>query len=132
MQHQRKSQSKETSKRETSHHQGKTKRLFPFVLVETWTDGRTKTLYFYRQSQGTPQDPVPRSLKLLLVLEVDAVVDALDLLGHGLHFLSLALPLFGGHLLLAAEELLVGLAVGTAEAVPEGGELAVVVVKVPL
>lgn len=63
---------------------------------------------------------------------VGAVVLALDVLDDALHLLGLALPLGLGELGLRVEELLVGLAVGAAEAVPEGGELAVVVVEVEM
>ena len=64
--------------------------------------------------------------------EILAVVVALDILEDGLHLLGLALPLVLGHLGLPPEELLVGLAVAATQTVPEGGELAVVVVEVEM
>jgi hypothetical protein len=77
------------------------------------------------------------SLQVLLDAHLDlvlgfvaAVVAALDLLDNGLHLLDLALPLLLAHLALTAEKLLVWLAVTAAEAIPEGGVLAVVVVEV--
>ncbi|KAB8349513.1 hypothetical protein FH972_023539 [Carpinus fangiana] len=92
-------------------------------------------------AQGTGKEtcekkkPLCRRLLHLLalgghVLQEDAVVLTLDVLDHQLGLLGLAGPLGGAGLCVAAEELVVGLAVGAAEAVPEGGELAVVVVEV--
>nr|POE65074.1 hypothetical protein CFP56_34742 [Quercus suber] len=68
------------------------------------------------------QDPFRRA--------VTAVVFALDLDDHLLHLLGLAGPLLLAHLLLLLEQLVVGLAVAAADAIPQGGELAVVVVEV--
>lgn len=64
------------------------------------------------------------------LIPITPIVIALDLLHDRLHLLHLPLPLLLAHLRLAAEELLVGLAVGAAETVPERRELAVVVVEV--
>jgi len=61
---------------------------------------------------------------------VRPVVLALDLLNQLLHLNDLPVPLVGSHLGLLDEELSVGLAVRTTETVPQGGELAVVVVEV--
>lgn len=61
---------------------------------------------------------------------VSAIVLALDFLDDALHLLALLLPLRLCHLELFAEQLVVGLAVRSAETVPEGGVLAVVVVEV--
>lgn len=69
---------------------------------------------------------------LLRIRRVTAVILALDGLENRLHLLGLALPLLITHLGLAAEELLVRLAVATAQAVPKSGELAVVVVEVQM
>lgn len=74
-------------------------------------------------------------LKVLLGLcisDVRAVVLALDLLDENFHLLGLALPLLLGHLLLALEELLVGLAVAPAEPVPQRGVLTIVVIEVQM
>jgi hypothetical protein len=61
---------------------------------------------------------------------VRPVVLALDLLDQLLHLDDLSVPLVGRHLGLLDEELRVGLAVRTTKTVPQGGELAVVVVEV--
>lgn len=67
---------------------------------------------------------------LLLFGRVAAVVVSFDIFEDRLHLLGLALPFFVTHLGLAAEELVIGLAVATPKTVPEGCELAVVVVEV--
>lgn len=61
---------------------------------------------------------------------VGPVVLALDFLDELLHLDDLPVPLVGSHLGLLDEQLRVGLAVRSTEAVPESGELAVVVVEV--
>jgi hypothetical protein len=76
------------------------------------------------------EDRHPRSQVLLLGRAIRAVVLALDLADALLHLANLPLPLLLTHLALAAEQLVVGLAVAAAQAVPERGVLAVVVVKV--
>ena len=76
-----------------------------------------------------------RRLQVLLSLglrKVSPVILALDLLHKLLHLLDLAVPLVLGHLGLTAEQLLVGLAVATAQSIPERGELAVVEVEVQM
>lgn len=80
---------------------------------------------------GLPRRLDGRLLAFLRFIRfVFAVVLALDLLRHVLGALRLELPLGRAHLLLLVEEVGVGLAVGAADAVPEGGVLAVVVVEV--
>ena len=69
-------------------------------------------------------------LELLGLGLVASIIGAFDFLDNVLHLLDLALPLGSAHLGLAAEELVVGLAVAATETVPEGGELSVVVVEV--
>lgn len=59
-----------------------------------------------------------------------AVILAFDLLDDALHLFGLLVPLGLRHLKLLAEELVVGLAVRTSQAVPESSVLAVVVVEV--
>lgn len=68
-----------------------------------------------------------RLLHLFAVGQEDSVILALDILHNVLHLLGLALPLGLALLLVALEELLVGLAVAAAEAIPQSGELAVIV-----
>ncbi len=63
------------------------------------------------------------------VRKIRPVVLALDLLDHLLHLLALAVPLFLAHLRVPVEQLGIRLPVATAEPVPEGGVLAVVVVE---
>jgi hypothetical protein len=72
------------------------------------------------------------SLELLGLGLVASIVAAFDFLDNVFHFLDLALPLGRSHLGLAAEELVVGLAVAATETIPEGGELSVVVVEVQM
>lgn len=72
----------------------------------------------------------PSLLDLLGLGLVASIILALDLLDNVLHLLDLALPLGLAHLCLAAEELVVGLAVAATETIPESGELSVVVVEV--
>ena len=69
-------------------------------------------------------------LELLGLGLVASIIGAFDFLDNVLHFLDLALPLGCAHLGLAAEELVVGLAVAATKTVPESGELSVVVVEV--
>jgi hypothetical protein len=66
----------------------------------------------------------------LLSRAIRPVVLALDLLDELLHLNDLPVPLVGRHLSLLDEKLSVRLAVRAAETVPQGGELAVVVVEV--
>ena len=66
----------------------------------------------------------------LLLRLVRAVICALDLFNHHVNSFSLLVPFVLAHFEFLLEELVVGLAVAAAEAVPEGGELAVVVVEV--
>lgn len=61
---------------------------------------------------------------------IGSVVVALHLLDNLLHLLGLSLPLGVAHLGLAAEQFVIGLSVAASEAVPEGCELAIVVVEV--
>lgn len=61
---------------------------------------------------------------------VASVVFALNLNNHSLHFLGLSLPLFIAHFGLLGEQLVVWLAVAATKAIPESGELAVVIVEV--
>lgn len=72
----------------------------------------------------------PSLLDLLGLGLVASIILALNLLHNVLHLLDLALPLGLAHLCFAAEELVVGLAVAATEAIPESGELSVVVVEV--
>lgn len=83
-------------------------------------DSRTALLHFLRL--------LPHAH--LFSRAVRPVVLALDLLDQLLHLNDLPVPLVGGHLGLLDEQLRVRLAVRTTETIPEGGELAVVVVEV--
>ncbi len=65
-----------------------------------------------------------------IIIRILPIIFALHLLNDRLHFLLLPLPLLLSHLRLASEELLVWLTVTAAESVPQGRELAVVVVEV--
>ena len=49
-----------------------------------------------------------------------------------LHLLALLLPLHFAHLALPAEELLVGFPVAAAQTIPNGGELAVIIIEVEM
>jgi hypothetical protein len=69
---------------------------------------------------------------LRLIGQVLAVVFTLDLDNHLVNGLGLLLPLGLAHLELLLEQLVVGLPVTSAQTVPEGGELAVVVVEVQM
>lgn len=104
---------------------------FPFFF--RGGDGRAHC--DYALAGASPEFPVCDGARLLLLLRhgigvVLAVVLPLDFLDDALHLLALLLPLGLGHLELLAEQLVVGLAVRAAEAVPECGVLAVVVVEV--
>lgn len=61
---------------------------------------------------------------------IRAIILALDILHNLLHLLGLPRPLLSGHLRLPAEQRLVGPAVAAAQAVPQRGILAVVIVEV--
>ena len=85
---------------------------------------------------GADQDPRIKPGLLLDLLDVALIVvpvlGTLDLQLHFLYLLSLSCPLLLPHLGLAAEQLLVRLTVAAAQAVPQSGELAVVVVEVQM
>ena len=91
--------------------------LEPLSICKTWKSGREKSVFVV-------------SKVLLLVRRVTAIVFSLDILENSLHLLSLTLPLLVTHFGLATEKLLVGLAVAATQTVPEGSELAVVVIEV--
>lgn len=59
-----------------------------------------------------------------------AVIISLYSLQNGFHLLSLAFPFLVTHLSLPPEEFLIGFAVATTQTIPQGSELAVVVVEV--
>lgn len=73
---------------------------------------------------------ISQGLLRVCVRRILAVVGALDRLQDGLHLLGLSLPLLLGHLGLPTEELFIGLAVAASQAVPQRGELSVIVVEV--
>lgn len=68
----------------------------------------------------------------LFLSQVLAVILTLNVLKDSLHLLGLSLPLFLVHLCLTAEKFFVGLPVATPHAVPQGGELSIVVVEVEM
>lgn len=68
----------------------------------------------------------------LFLGQVLAVILTLNFLEDSLHLLGLSLPLLLVHFCLATEKFFVGLPVATAHAVPQGGELSIVVVEVEM
>lgn len=84
------------------------------------------------QKDAPPKKVVKREGQASSSLELLGLMAGFDLVVDGFRFLDLALPFGLSHLGLAAEELVVGLAVAATEAVPEGGELTVVVVEVQM
>lgn len=60
---------------------------------------------------------------------VSPIILTLDLLDNLLHLIDLLLPRRRAHLLLLLEQVIIGLPVAAAEAIPQGGELTVVVVE---
>ena len=69
---------------------------------------------------------------LFLICRVFAVIITFNSLENCLHLLRLALPLLLTHLGLPSEEFLIGLAVATTQAVPQGGKLTVIIVEVKM
>lgn len=101
-----------------------------YLLRIKWFSGQSS---YHRATVSTRSSA--RVLQILLRLAlgiVRPVILTLDLLDKLLHLLDLAIPLILGHLCLATEQLLVGLAVAAAQSVPQGRELAVVEVEVEM
>lgn len=83
-----------------------------------------------RKLHKSVQTAKPLLHLLSLLGAIAPVILALDLVLDLLRLLGLLLPLLGAHLSLAPEEFLIWHAVAAAKTVPEGGELAVVVVEI--